>query len=464
MKLVDVIGARARNWPICDGKDQARLIALSAASAAKGHGTAQASISNSKGPTGNVVSTNRVGSPKKNADHGPHRSFSLSAPEEVGQGTDYAESAVAPRVSAKPLQRDYQEFFPGEESASSLRSEARAPSPAKENYPAPKGGASKSYQQSRIFDIDDGQDHVENWQQSPEKQRKADPKKYSHFDFGDGPEGTTQQQGKFPGLSKIKHQSQWEFNDFMTPQKHTLQRARGQSTRQYGFDEDDGKIDNSTKNSNIAPPHRDVKTNFELNDEPTPVADRHPVNRPLGQSSNKGQGLYQDTVSGDIVEPSQGPNKKNHPLSTVTNLKDRRNDLNSQFEMSDNSPYKVKSQQNRPIPENRSNAIKMMDSQWDSQWQVSDQTLSPNHQTADEKYHNTSHDVTSSKDKENHSVGGDKLMTNTGIKTGGDGMGGKKGAAKGWGVGDESDEEHNRGKFLARKKQLAPKDDAFWDF
>ncbi|KAL8975893.1 MAG: hypothetical protein Q9177_006962, partial [Variospora cf. flavescens] len=97
-----------------------------------------------------------------------------------------------------------------------------------------------------------------------------------------------------------------------------------------------------------------------------------------------------------------------------------------------------------PIPEARAKVIKTMDAQWEATDQSPDAPASKIN-------------ATRAPGKENH-----------GIKTGGDGMGGRKDAVRSWGFGDESDEDGmegaNGGKFKPAKKQQAPKDDDFWNY
>ena len=76
LKQVDVIGARARSWPIRDGKDQARLVASTAASAILSSGAAKPN-----GTAGKEQGAGRVRN-NTNASHDPHASLALFSPEE----------------------------------------------------------------------------------------------------------------------------------------------------------------------------------------------------------------------------------------------------------------------------------------------------------------------------------------------------------------------------------------------
>jgi hypothetical protein len=159
LKLVDVIGARARNWPIRDGKDQARLIASSVASTPKGSSNGAESHDTSptrSRNTGEVVIASRSQSQAKktNITGDPHASLALFGPRDTIQETSHP-AAIAPRASAKPPPRDYHDLFVGQESDSSRpRHPDRTPAEGEQNWNAiaPKGGAGKHYQPSRLFE------------------------------------------------------------------------------------------------------------------------------------------------------------------------------------------------------------------------------------------------------------------------------------------------------------------------
>ena len=104
LKQVDVIGARARSWPIRDGKDQLRLIASSAAATPRSIGPATDALSNG---VGNGPGSSGVrGRNNTNATRDPHASLALFSSQNEGQNDKSARgSAIAPKGSAKPPQR-----------------------------------------------------------------------------------------------------------------------------------------------------------------------------------------------------------------------------------------------------------------------------------------------------------------------------------------------------------------------
>ncbi|MCJ1388081.1 hypothetical protein MMC18_000925 [Xylographa bjoerkii] len=440
LKLVDVIGSRAANWPIRDGKDQARLIASSASHASK----AQEGLTSTTKRMGDVTITSKPPSPRKNVTRDPHASLSLFDAREEDQKSAFPQS-VAPRASAKPAPRDYHDLFPGNEPDTSPASKVRPSSPTKENRADfAKGGAGKNFKPSRLFDTEEPEDSKGG---SPQKGISAN--KYNHFDFGDGSDEPIQQPSSKP-RPKNKHGSQWDFADFSTPEK-LPQKVRPQEARNFGLDDEEMNTQNPTKDSKVVQPRRGVEAQFEFQDDGVANENRRP-GAPRGQGSNN-MGLYKNNLYDD-TELSKSPEKKATAQTTMTHLKDRKNVLEPHFQMTDSSPglgEKTASQNNRPISDNKSKSVRGMG----AQWEATDTGPAEPAQTKPVM------------DKENFQYS-DGNVKNTNIKTAGDGMGGKKGVGRNWGFGDESDEDGeggmNAGKFMAGKKQQAPKDSTFWDF
>ena len=420
-----------------------------------------------------VVITSKATEPRKNVTRDPHASLSLFAPRDdddqnptvaasrksaappprdykdlFGDNDDAGSGAQqrpeSPKKgtrpgskdqSAKPPPRDYHDLFVGGDTDTSLSAKGRPASPQKENAPLAKAGAGKNFQPNRLFG-DVSEQPSTPGASSPEKARKPHPTKFNHFDFSDEPPESSQQ--ALPARPKTKHQSQWDFADFSTPEK-LPQKIRSQDVRHFGFGEDDTAQNSPPKNPNVPQPRPDSKSHFELLDDATPPgATKRATGPPRGHAADRGAGLYKSTLFHD--DGSVSPEKKgSHPLSTVTNLKDRRKDFDPHFEMNDQSPAGEQRQAFKPISEARSKVVKGMD----AQWETSDQSPEPMFQAK-------------ANGKENK-----------GIKTGGDGMGGRKNAMRSWGFGDDSDGDGeggvNAGRFQPQRKQQGRKDDDFWD-
>ncbi|KAI4180572.1 MAG: hypothetical protein LQ346_006962 [Caloplaca aetnensis] len=455
LKQMEVIGTRGKNWPIRDGKDHVKLIKSSAA-AASSTATSRPTTTNGSGDPTEVVITTKPTEGRKTATRDPHASLSLFSgqdedyeasqkPAIAGRGSArppvrnmnelFADNDEAPKSpikqaspkkgvrpgskdqSAKPPPRDYHDLFVGHEADASPTSKARQASPQKENaHIAPKAGAGKNFQSNRLFE-NIGENATAAGANAPNGARKPHPTKFNHFDFGDEHENKQQ---ALPARPKTKHQSQWDFEDLSTPEK-APQKIRSQDVRHFGWGDDTGH-ESPAKHPNVPHPRPDAKSHFDFLDDATPPGGRRAAGLPRGHAADRGAGLYKNSIFED-TDPS--PERKGaHPLSTVTNLKDRRKDFDPHYEMTDEQPAGSKTQQ--PIDQ-------------DSE-----------HQQA--------------KAHQGRAAG----KENQGIKTGGDGMGGRKDAVRSWGFGSESDEDgtngQNGGRFQPAKKQQAPKDDDFWNY
>ena len=166
-----------------------------------------------------------------------------------------------------------------------------------------------------------------------------------------------------------------------------------------------------------------------------------------GRSHNDGLGLYKNNVIEESEEGSlDAAAKAKMPLSAATTnvkLDSRHKDFDSQFDMADTSPSANRT--SAPVTAkkdpNQARVIKGLDAQWG----IYDE--SPN----------------AAAKKENRPRG---------IRTGGDGMGGKTGLNRGWGFGDDSDPEEGhsrkvvkeRGNNLNAASSKTGETKNFWDF
>ena len=343
--------------------------------------------------------------------------------------------------TAKPPPRDYHDLFVGNDSDSSpVAAKGKLASPQKEitspNFPgdkaiAPKGGAGKNYYPSRLFDPEVDEPDA---QLSP---YKPHPKKYEHFDFGDGEDGP-----KAENRPKTKHQSQWDFEDFVTPVKPN--KIRDQDKRHFGWEDDELVMDSPTKHPNVAKARPDADPHFEFQDDGAPAGDRRPPGHPRGAAGARNTGLYQNNLFNE--EAALSPEKASKPLAPVTNLADRRKDFDPHFEYTDD-PSADANEPRKPIPEARAKVVKDLGANWEVTDQSPSQSQSQRNAEAE------------GGDKENISTGG---KFTKGIKSGGDGMGGKKGQGRSWGFGSDSGDEKET--FRAAKRQQAPKENTLWDF
>lgn len=335
LRSIDVIGSRGRNWPIRDGKDQARLIASSAA-----HKAAKALPENGNGPR-----SGRIG-----ANGDPHSSLSLFTPREEFVREPLSENPVAPRETARPAPRDYHDLF-----AAGVQDESvLASSPVKEDAMPLKSGAGKHHQDNRLFDEPEA-----TAQPIADRAIKTNPDKFNHFQFGDAA-APVSNAGKVNRFT-----SQWDFSDFATPQKAPTG-IRDRNARQLAWTDDGMQTPGEPfHRARVPQPRPDQASHFELA-ESTPRAEKRSasINNTTGAQS-KARGLYQDPVFGDAARPD--PEDK-LPLSNITNNTNHRQTFNSHFDMTDASPAKdgaSNENQSANMPDARKRAVKTMEASYD---------------------------------------------------------------------------------------------------
>ncbi|KAM0343824.1 hypothetical protein ACHAPU_008093 [Fusarium lateritium] len=288
LKQVDVIGKTGRNWPIRDSREQIAFIqgcirtAGTAAPAAPSHNE---TVARNRGSSNNAFRdpSSRL--------FGSREEFDDSEPASV----------VSPYAgtSNRPRQRSFTEI---------LGDEPTSPSAGRRNMSPAKGGQGKNFQPNRLFD---GQELVEQPVQQPQPKNKRyirpDPRKYNHFDFADG---SDPQDAPKPGVSyedrpRTKHDSQWEFADFTTPQKVKPSRGmRAQDVRHWDTDKD--AVDET--------PNHPVKRDANAQSERLEDGERLP--HPRGYK-NEGLGLRKNQLfNKDETEINE------RALGDITNVKD----------------------------------------------------------------------------------------------------------------------------------------------
>ncbi|KAF4464862.1 hypothetical protein FALBO_8294 [Fusarium albosuccineum] len=452
LKQVEVIGKSGRNWPIRDSREQITFIR----SCLKSAGTMPAA------PPSHNESVARTRGNSNNALRDPHASLRLFGPrDEIEAGPD---SVVSPYAGNRPRQRSFTEILGDEPDSPSAGRQQMSPAkagggknfqpmrifdghdealeePPRSTQMSPaKGGHGKNFQPMRIFDgheealeeprprntqspakagggknfqpsrIFDGHEEAQA-QEEPQPQGKRyirpNPKKFSHFDFADGTDEQDQpQRGQsFDEKPKSKHDSQWSFQDFVTPQKAKPSRTmRAQDVRHWDTDKD---AMDPTPAKPAVKPRRDAESHFELLDdgERVPQPPR-PGAKPRGQTHNEGLGLYKNQLFDD-----EEPETNQRALGNITNVKDRGKDFDHHFDITDESPVP---QQPAHVPEGRKKAVQMMDSNW-SMYDKSPVSQKENRPTETE-------------------ASGDNR-----IHIAGDGMGGRKGTNRDWLYGETQD-------------------------
>ena len=405
------------------------------------------------------ISSSRPSTSTSNAMRDPHASLDLFAPrgEENHESEFGASPSIAPRSSARPAPRDMNELFSGSD-APSLAGVANsgAGSSTRAGSIAPKAGAGKSYQPSRIFDNDETDPPAPGSpKKSPEKMRMPHPTKYNHFEFHDGhdDQSTTPKAAAPPpstSRQSSKHGAQWDFEDFATPAKPAA-RARPHDVRHFALGDDSGSPapDNTpAPRAPVAQPRRDAQSNIELRDDGERAGPRR-TGPPRGQGAAAAR-AHNERHNDENAPPPQSPGtpkgKAHHARGAS------RKDLDPQFQMADDSPAaaggglgeRSQSHLNRGLGENRSKAVNMMN----AQWEAADASPIGGGGTGGRR-------SAPGRDKEN-----------VGIKTGGDGMGGRKGQAPGWAFGDDAEVAPQKHTAVGGRRtgQGSQKTEGFWDF
>ncbi|KAL5401847.1 hypothetical protein PMIN06_010996 [Paraphaeosphaeria minitans] len=349
LKQIEVIGARARNWPIRDGKDQIRLIATSAATEPqpdapeppRGRGQDEVSV-RQRGTRQNTT----------NAMNDPHASLALFENRQPEVEGEFESHPIASRAqSAKPPPRNMGELFIGDQPGTPTSHNASS-------IPK-KAGVGKNFKPNRLFDEDD--------EAAPTPGGiKTNSKKYDHFEFGHG-EDTPRGSEPVRNVNK-KHQSQWDFEDFVTPEK-TKPKILPGNQRSVGWSDDEEQEEHSPVHREVVhKPRRDADTHFEFKDDGTSDANQQrPIQGKGRQGNNKG-GLYSDHIMGgdegnDFDTPkAKGDNKGPRDMTHVKN-DERKKDFDAHWEMKDDSPGGRNIPDSKPT-QNQQKVLKTMDANW----------------------------------------------------------------------------------------------------
>lgn len=376
LKEVEVIGARGRTWPIRDAKDQVRLLKSAASppplaptQGAAGdlpHRPSSPGKRHIKDPYAadslfDLLSPNkaeaekskdedrpRPASPGKRHTRDPYAAESLtellspSKADSSGSVRPYAPSA------AQPAPRQYGELFVADDDDAAPATPSKA-----DKVIAPKAGA--KHQGNRIFQDDDTVEDRAYY--------KTDPRKFSHFEIGADNAGLELKDE--PKRGKSRHQSQWDFSDFTTPQK-PARKEPVEEARSFGYGDEAEQTELPASKPHIPKPRRDAEVHFDMTDDNEEGDD----GRVISSFQNRGQRLYQNRLFDDENDEAVPAEKetKHEALSVVGNNANRKKDFDPHWEMTDVSPAPSKTDREnvREIPTDRVKSIKQMESSWDN--------------------------------------------------------------------------------------------------
>ncbi|KAH7077007.1 hypothetical protein BKA63DRAFT_511211 [Paraphoma chrysanthemicola] len=425
LKQIDVIGARSRNWPIRDSKEQSRLVASSAAAVAQPESAPSTRPSTaSRGPDDVSISSRSRGS-TNNAMNDPHASLSLFQPRSIDEEGAHAAHPTAARVqSAKPPPREYSELFVGENSGS--------PSPSPQKIPV-KAGSGKNFKNNRLFeDVDEDELAAV---KGPGV--KTNPKKYDHFTFGDNADDDTPKvRNTARPETKAKGQANWNFEDFATPNK-VKAKTQPQAVRHFGWSDDEEET-SPVRRPIVHKARPDQDAQFEFVDDGTPDGQRK-MQSTKGRIGNKGMGLYQDhvmgTTAGDADDAPYDDDIK-RPLSDVTQAiknENRNKDFGAHWDMTDESPAAAKNSAPKKQVDDNHKATKtnwsLYQNSPDSREGINIAGNGMGGRKGAEAAWSLFDESPGKKENKN---GNGQAATSRGIRTEGDGMGGKKGTESFW--------------------------------
>ncbi|PGH12732.1 hypothetical protein AJ79_04093 [Helicocarpus griseus UAMH5409] len=422
LKQLDVIGSSHRNWPIRDAADQSRLINSSVSAAARSSTAISSPASQAdKRSVTTSASNASFASPSKKFGRDPHASLSLFEPH--SPPPEERPMSVTSRSSAKPPPRDLSELFVGDDDDESTPTKAPQ-SPRK----APKAGAGHSYKPSRLFMEDDEEEQKAEQEKTRTPFKPTNAKKYNHFEFGETPHpgstakpnapshfefGESEPPVSKPKQDKVKqashfefgeapfdagqqnipmrprsekHLSQWDFEDFVTPEK-PRQKVGANNVRHFGWSDDENEGPDSPPKPRAPQPRRDAESHFELRDDGTPGPQKHKMpTRGPGVAHNKGLGLYDNNLYDDFGVPVKGDEEllsgKGGPLGNVSNGVQRKKHFDSHWAMTDaglgedvgdkeiedknRTDNNENNNKHAAVGNDRKKAVKMMDSSWDT--------------------------------------------------------------------------------------------------
>ena len=460
LKAVEVIGRSGRNWPIRDYNEQLRVITtcINSPDVATGPSPADAGDSRSRGSS--------------NAMRDPHASLELFTPRE--QLEQSAERVVSPYAGTRPRERSITQIL-GAESDEEDGSPTRGRSQSPSKTIAPKVGAGRNYQPSRLFHEDE-EDHPENTSargrssgpiapkigsgkgfqpnrlfdaeqeaQEPDTPPaskgkgyvRPHPTKYNHFEFGDDDAPPKADPAADRSRSRSsKHDSSWSFDDFVTPQKTIPTRGvRPQDVRHWN-PEADSVADTPGPYRVTAKPRRDAEHHFDFVDDGPEDAGPRAAGAKRGVKHNAGLGLYDNNLyNEDGSEPVPGSEPSTRGNVTNTDLKGRGKDFEPHWHMVDEEED-VATPQPPKVSDDRKKAVKMMEANWvaaDESPSAAEKENARNPPVPGRRHAggiNVAGDGMGSRKQDPH--GGSDRSDKRGINIAGDGMGGRKGTARDW--------------------------------
>ncbi|KAG9665887.1 hypothetical protein KCU95_g11505, partial [Aureobasidium melanogenum] len=263
LRQVEAIGKSGRNWPIRDGTNMIKTVKNSINNA----GSTTSSL-----PTRPASTQSQTGG-RQNSDFHARLFATGEGQEPRTQANVNPEYAV--RTSAKPAPRQMDEIFANGSSNEGYKPEGK-----------PKAGSGKNFQDNRLFDENTQPQRI----LSPES-KKIDPRKYDHFEFstgeGNAPASDLHRRKSTKGST---HTSNWDFQDFTTPEKHKP-RPNPEQERHIGPGVDEDQI-SPEKRPIVHAARPDANAHFEISDD-SPAGPKAPFSNHTNVDKSRRGDEYQ---------------------------------------------------------------------------------------------------------------------------------------------------------------------------
>ena len=346
LKQIEVIGARGRQWPIRDGKDQLRLLRDAV--------TARATPSQPSSQKLETDLPHRPSSAGKRRIKDPYAAESLT--ELISPVKEVAEPESGAKTPSRPSTA--KKYTPDPYGAGSL-TELLSPTKKARAPVSPFAPAAGRPAQRNFSDIFVKDDDVPDSRTGPVDENrhyyKSVPGKYDHFEIGG--DNSNREIKAEVRQANTKHDTHWDFNDVETPVKGPRV-PRGQEVRHFGFGDDEEGAGSPQTKQDVAKPRRDADRHFDMTDEES--ADE---GRVISSFGGRGKRLYENRLFDDNGQPQLSEREqKDEPLSTGGNVANRKKNFVSQFDLADESPV---AKENKPTPKHDAHN-KMMESHWDN--------------------------------------------------------------------------------------------------
>ena len=379
LKEVEVIGFRGRTWPITDASVQLRSIKAAAATPGQEKSHQLEATSTTATTKKDAETTLPTSTPRKvfKDPYAAESLYDLLSPVRPDRDDQRRTQRAKPQLPHQT--RDLGDLFVSQ--GDDTEEDEKKP-----KKPIIRETASKNFQPSSAFIQKEEGDDNEKRKGATTTRSKYSAQKFGHFEIGaDNSEREVKEKPR-PRHNRW-NESQWDFRDFVTPEKPSGYVAP-HTIRHWGVG-DDGEDDQPVQRPTIRT-RRDAETHFTLTDDPNEGGQREEeaeeekaevnkknINRAIYQK--RALALYQDPLAPPSPEDDDeatgttaataDPREDKPPLTAVQSntIAARKKDFDPHWSFS-NDDADGDSENKRPPPPaaatTRLKAVQMMEPQW----------------------------------------------------------------------------------------------------